>query len=134
MSPDVSTDLLQALLAQAPDALIYADRSGTIRLWNDAAERIFGHPAEDAVGKTLDTIVPERFRAAHWTGYQRALEAGQTQYAGRVLTTRSIHRDNGRIYVDLSFGLVRDRGGQVIGVLAIARDCTKRHADTGAPA
>jgi len=120
--------LSQAIVDQAPDAIIFADRDGMIRVWNRGAERIFGYPAADALGSSLDLIIPERFRRAHWEGFQRALDTGRTKYADRVLTTRSAHRDGSKLYVDLSFGLVTDDGGAILGALAIGRDCTARYA------
>jgi len=119
--------LARAIVAQAPDAIIFADRSGIIRLWNRGAERIFGYPPADALGASLDLIIPERFRRAHWEGFQRAIDTGRTKYADRVLTTRSAHRDGSKLYVDLSFGLVTDDKGAILGALAIGRDCTARY-------
>ena len=72
----------EALLAQAPDALIYCDLDGRIRLWNAAAAALFGHRAEQAVGHSLDIIIPERFRAAHWAGFAHAVASGAAKYHG----------------------------------------------------
>jgi PAS domain S-box-containing protein len=128
----IEEDLFRALVDQAPDALVFADCEGVIRVWNSGAERIFGYPAGEAIGKCLDMMIPGRFRAAHWAGYQRALDSGRTTFAGRVLTTRSVHRNGSKLYVDLSFSLVRDRNGAIFGVLAIGRDCTESHAAASA--
>ena len=95
-----------------------------IRVWNRTAEAVFGHSASEAVGASLDLIIPERFRDAHWTGFRRAIAVGQTKYSGRALTTRSVHKDGRKLYVELSFELVANDAGQVIGVLALGRDCT----------
>jgi PAS domain S-box-containing protein len=118
--------LFQALVEQSPDAMVYAGREGAVLIWNRAAEALFGHTAAEIVGSSMDAIIPERFRAAHWRGFHHAVETGQTRYSGKVLTTRAMHRDGTRIYVDLSFGLVKDPLGAIAGVLAIARDCTER--------
>ena len=115
----------EVLVEQAPDAMILADRDGLIRFWNAAAERVFGHAAEDAIGKSLDIIIPERFREAHWLGYERAMAAGDTKYRGRALPTRS-ERNGEPIYVELSFAIVRDERGEVAGALCQARDITER--------
>jgi PAS domain S-box-containing protein len=120
--------LMDALLAQASDAVILTDREGTIRIWNAGAEAIFGHAAADVIGANLDVIIPERLRRAHWDGFARAIHTGETKYYAQVLTTRSMHRNGSKLYVDLSFGLVRDRVGAVIGALAIGRDSTARRA------
>ena len=132
-------NLFRAIVEQAPDAIILADRDGLIRIWNHGAETIFGHSAAEVLGSSLDVIVPERFRSAHWEGFRRAIDSGLTKYGNRVLTTRSVHKDGSKLYVDLSFGLVRDDTGTVTGALAIGRDCTDRHVSvaeraTGKPA
>lgn len=128
MTPDPEPHgLAAAIVDQAPDAIIFADRDGSIRIWNRGAERIFGYSAAEALGASLDLIIPERFRRAHWEGFRRAIETGGTKYTGRVLTTRSAHRDGSKLYVDLSFGLVRDDGGAILGALAIGRDTTARY-------
>jgi PAS domain S-box-containing protein len=119
-------ELRGILIEQAPDAVIFADQRGVIREWNPAAERIFGYSKGEAVGKSLDLIVPERFREAHWRGYDRALSAGQTKYSGEALPTRSARKDGSTIYVELTFAIVHDETGYVIGALAHARDITER--------
>lgn len=110
-----------------PEAVIFADREGTIRFWGSGAEAVFGHRAAEALGNSLDLIIPERFRRAHWQAYDRAIESGQTRYDNRVLTTRSMKKDGGTLYVDLTFKLVKDEGDAVLGALATGRDCTARH-------
>ncbi len=127
MKPSDTTDiahleLLGAIVEQAPDAIIFADREGLIRVWNRSAERLFGYPAAEVTGRSLDVIIPERFRLAHWEGFKAALASGRTKYEGRALTTRSTHKDGSKLYVDLSFSLVRDRAGAVTGALAIGRN------------
>ena len=122
-------DLFQALVEQAPDAVIFADRDGNIRLWNPAAERLFGHAAPDVLGQRLDIIIPERLRRAHWDAFDRALATGATRYHGRTMTTRSMHKDGRKLFVDLSFALVTDESGSVVGALAIGRDSTARYEE-----
>jgi PAS domain S-box-containing protein len=124
-SPITSDEQARRLLDQSPDAIVFADREGIIREWNAAATRIFGHPAEAALGQSLDLIVPERFREAHWRGYDRALADGRTQYEGRSMPTRSMRADGSTIYVELSFGMI-EAGGAIVGVIATARDITER--------
>lgn len=116
----------KAIVDQAADAIIAADRQGAVLVWNAAAERLFGWTADEAKAGGLDLIIPERFRAAHWAGYDRALETGKTKLGGKVLTTRSQRKDGSTLYVDLSFALMRDEAGAVQGALAIARDVTER--------
>jgi PAS domain S-box-containing protein len=132
MAEQAGRALSQAIVDQAPDAIIFADRDGIIGLWNRGAERIFGYAAAEALGASLDLIIPERFRRKHWEGFHRAIDQRRTQYADRVLTTRSAHRDGSKLYVDLSFGLVTDDSGVILGALAIGRDCTARYATDAA--
>lgn len=116
----------EVLVQQAPDGLIAADLEGIISEWNAAAERIFGHTRDEAIGQSLDLIVPERFREAHWTGYDRALADRRTKYEGQSLPTRSVRKDGTQIYVGLSFAIVTDEAGNSVGALAIARDITEQ--------
>jgi PAS domain S-box-containing protein len=125
--PRSHEELLRAIAEQAPDAIVYADRQGVIRFWNGAAERIFGRAAADAVGLSLDIIIPERLRTAHWNGFRSAVGTGRTKYDGQSLTTRAVHSDGRKLYVELSFSLLRDDRGTVCGVVATARDCTERY-------
>ncbi|HMN81001.1 MAG TPA: PAS domain S-box protein [Burkholderiaceae bacterium] len=128
-SAAIPADLHRRIVEQADEAIIFADRDGIIRLWNRGAEKLFGYTEADALGRNLHLIVPERFRAAHDEGYRRALAAGVTRYAGRVMTTRSQTKDGARIYIDMSFGLVKDDAGTVRGAFAVARDCTARQLE-----
>ncbi|MEF8722855.1 PAS domain S-box protein [Candidatus Accumulibacter phosphatis] len=124
---DTDSDLYRALVDQAPDVIIFADRNGAIRVWNRGAETVFGHSAAEVLGESMDVIIPERLRKAHWDGFHKAVSSGQTKYRNQVLTTRSMHKDGRKLYVELSFGLVRDGSGTIVGSLAIGRDCTARH-------
>ncbi|HEY6774104.1 MAG TPA: PAS domain S-box protein [Oxalicibacterium sp.] len=121
--------LYKGLVEQSHDAIIFADRNGLVRVWNSGAERIFGHKAADVIGGTLDLIIPERMLQAHNNGFNHAVSTGDMKYENKVLTTRSMHKDGTRIYVDMSFGLIRDEAGNVLGAQAIARDVTERYAN-----
>lgn len=116
----------ERILEQAPDPVIFADLKGVIRTWNAAAAELWGHSREEAVGQTLDLIVPERFREQHWTGYDRALGDRATKYKGQALTTRSMKKDGSTIYIEMTFAIVLDDAGAAIGALACARDATER--------
>jgi PAS domain S-box-containing protein len=123
----VLPDLYEAVVEQAPAAIIFADAAGVIRLWNHGAETVFGYAAAEVVGANLDVIIPERLRAAHWAGFDNALASGVTKYAGRILTTRSVHKDGRKLYVDLSFALLKNADGTIAGAIAMARDATERY-------
>lgn len=122
-----STEALAALLVdQAPDAVIFAGNDGVIQTWNAAAAAMFGYSEAEAMGQNLDIIVPEQFRDAHWKGYDRALEAGESKYRGQSLPTRAQKANGEAFYVELSFAIVHGRDGAVIGALAHARDINDR--------
>ena len=126
-TPDLA--LSKAIVDQAPDAIIFADPAGLIRVWNSGAERIFGHAAADVIGGPLDIIIPERMLQAHNKGFDHAVATGEMKYVDKVLTTRSMHKDGSQIYIDMSFGMVRDESGKILGALAVARDITERFSN-----
>lgn len=131
-SNDYDATLAKSIVDQATDAIIFADRDGLVRIWNAGAERIFGHKAEDVIGGTLDIIIPERMVDAHNRGFNHAISTGEMKYVNKVLTTRSMHKDGSRIYVDMSFDMVRDASGTILGAVAVARDVTERQANDAA--
>jgi PAS domain S-box-containing protein len=117
----------RTLVQDAPDALIYADTGGLIRFWNHAAERIFGFSEAEALGQSLDLIIPENLRGRHWNGYAETMRTGKTRYgAGDLLAVPAVRKDGARISVEFTILLVRDADGSIIGVAAILRDVTKR--------
>jgi PAS domain S-box-containing protein len=122
-----SSDLSRALVECAADSIIFADREGLIRLWNAGSEALFGYAADEVIGQSLDLIIPEKLRRAHWDGYRRALAAGHTLHGRRALPTRSMHKNGARLYVELSFSVVKDAQGVVIGAMSIGRDITARY-------
>lgn len=108
------------------DAVIFADRDGIIRLWNSGAERIFGYTAAEAIGASLDIIIPENLRGRHWDGYHRSMATGHTRYgAGDMLAVPALHKDGHRLSIEFSIAMVR-QGDEVVGVGAIMRDVTMR--------
>jgi PAS domain S-box-containing protein len=118
--------LAEWILEQTTDALVFADREGRIVRWNPAACSLFGYSAEEAVGQSLDLIIPEHLRAGHWRGFQAAVASGVTRLAGRPALTRAVHKSGTRLYVEMTFALVKDDAGTVVGSVAIARDATER--------
>lgn len=127
VDPDMQQSLDPAVLVhQAPDAMIYADLEGLIQGWNPAAERIFGYSVTAAIGQSLNIIIPEPLREAHWKGYDRALAAGDTKYRGQSLPTKARRADGSQCYVELSFAIVHGATGEVLGAMAQARDITER--------
>jgi PAS domain S-box-containing protein len=118
--------LCREIVDNAQDAIILADRDGVIRLWNSGAEAMFGYRAEEAVGQTLDLIIPERLRARHWAGYHKAVATGATRYAGRVLAVPAIRKDGDSISVEFTIALLHEPAGALLGPAAIVRDVTAR--------
>lgn len=115
------------LLEGAAEAIVCADRTGIIRFWNRGAERMFGHAAEEALGRSLDIIIPEPQRARHWAGYRRVIETGETEYAdGRLLAVPGIRRDGSRISIEFTVTPIRNADGGVDGFAAVLRDVTQR--------
>lgn len=117
--------ILKQIFEGSADAIIFADSGGAIRLWNRGAERIFGYTESEAIGSTLDLIVPERFRERHWEGYRRAMETGETQYGDRLLSVPGVRRDGSRVSLEFTVALVRSKEGKMEGVAAILRDVTE---------
>jgi PAS domain S-box-containing protein len=115
-----------AVVAQAPVSIIVADKEGRITVWNGASEALFGFTAAEAIGQSLDLIIPERLRKSHWDAFDRALASGSTKYAGTVMTTRATHKDGRKLYVEFSFGMLKDASGAVTAVMAVGRDGTER--------
>lgn len=130
-----SADLAERILAQAADALIYARRDGRIALWNAAAERVFGWSAAEAIGQSLDLIIPAHLRAGHWRGWDAAMQTAQLKLNGQATLTRALTKAGGKCFVEMSFALVMDDAGTPIGAVAMARDVTARVAkERAAPA
>ena len=116
------------IVERAADAIIFADAEGAIRLWNAAAERMFGFTADEAIGKTLDIIIPDKLRERHWTGYREVMKTGHTRYGTELLAVPGIRKDGSRISLEFSVGLVPREGGKPGGIFAILRDVTERRA------
>lgn len=115
------------VLASIAEAVVYADRNGVIRAWNDGATAVFGFTPAEAIGQRLDLIIPERFRAAHWLAYDAAMERGATAGGREARLTRGTHRDPDRVlYVEMSFAVVTGADGSASGAVAVARDVTER--------
>ncbi len=114
------------ILEQTADALIYANREGVIERWNAAATTMFGYAFAEAYGQSLDLIIPEGLRAAHWRGFDAAMLNGSTRLHGRPTLTRAQRKSGEKLYVEMSFAVVIDEPGKVIGSVAMARDVTER--------
>lgn len=121
----LSTDILRCM----PEALIFSDLQGLIQRWNPGATTVFGFTAEEAIGESLDLIIPERLRKAHWEGFNKAIARSGTLPGRTSMITRSLHKSGEQIYVDMSFAMVHDAQGQLLGSIAVARDATTRFTE-----
>lgn len=115
----------ESLLAAMPDAVVHCDRDGIVRYWNSGAERVFGHTAQEALGQSLDMIIPESLRARHWDGFHETMRTGHTRYGdGQTLSVPAIRKDGMRISVAFTIVAFRDDQGAMTGMAAIMRDVT----------
>jgi PAS domain S-box-containing protein len=126
MVEQLPDEMFRWIVDAMPEGVIYSDRDGVIRLWNRGAEAVFGHRSEDALGQTLDLIIPERWRARHWEGYRTVMRTGITRYGREILAVPANRSDGAQISIEFSIMLPTDRDGQVLGAVAIVRDVTAR--------
>ena len=117
---------LESFIEAAGDAIIAVANDGRILLWNPAAERIFGFTAKDAVGQSLDLIVPERFRERHWEGFRQVMRTGQTRYGAEVLRVPALHKDGRALSIAFTVALVNSPDSESHAIVAIVRDETQR--------
>lgn len=108
--------------------MVVADAQERIILWNPAATRLFGYSAEEALGQTLDLIVPERQRHLHHEGYKKSMETGSTRYGASLLKVPALHKDGRTLSIAFTVGMLFDDQQQASGVVAVIRDETERFA------
>jgi PAS domain S-box-containing protein len=118
--------LYQRIVEDNPIAILFADRDGKIRFWNAGAEAMFGYTAEEALGQSLDLIVPERQRARHWEGWARVMASGVTKYGREALAVPSTRKDGSRISIEFNIVLLRAPTGELLGAAAMVQDVTVR--------
>jgi PAS domain S-box-containing protein len=124
---DREAALRRAILSNASDAIVAADREGNIFFWNPGAERIFGFSSVDTVGAPLDIIIPERLRRRHWDGYRKVMATGESRYGhGDILAVPALTKAGNRISVEFTIIPLRGEAGTLVGLAAIMRDVTKR--------
>ncbi len=122
--------LADALLASGSDAIIATDRNGNVIFWNPGAERIFGFSSIEAIGQSLDFIIPENLRARHWDGYRHTMATGESRYgAGDLLSVPALTKNGTRISVEFTIVMLRDERGLPDGTIAVLRDVTKNFAE-----
>ena len=125
--PEVSDQTLAELVRRLADAVLVADRDGTITFWNDASERLFGWTAAEAIGQRLDLIVPERLRARHWEGWHKVIATGETRYGDSLLEVPALRKDGEPLSIAFTVSLLTAPGStDVSAVAAVLRDDTAR--------
>lgn len=112
------------LVTETEEAIIYATRDGIIRLWNGGSEKLFGYTAGEALGKSLDIIIPEKHRKAHWDGWDRVMESDETRYGSEPLNVPGIRADGSKMSLEFSITILKDDSGKIEGVAAFLRDVT----------
>jgi PAS domain S-box-containing protein len=119
--------LAERILDQVADAVICTDHSGAIIRWNAACTALFGYSAKETLGQSVELIIPEHPRAAHWSGFDAAMAKGVTKLEGRPTLTRALHKSGRRLYVEMTFAIFKgDTETEVLGAVAMARDVTER--------
>jgi PAS domain S-box-containing protein len=118
--------LSESIVEQSPIAIIVGDREGIVRLWNAGAQTMFGWSAEEALGKSMDMIIPEKHRPRHWEGYDRVMGTGVTKYGRNLLAVPALTKDGRRISIEFNVVLLKDAEGRVLGIAASMQDVTAR--------
>jgi PAS domain S-box-containing protein len=117
----------ERLVSGMSDAIVYADAEGVIRVWNRGATRVFGFAEAEAIGRSLDIIIPENLRERHWQGYRDTMRTGQSRYGdGQILSVPAVRKDGTRVSVEFTIVPFSDDAGRMIGIAAIMRDATAR--------
>ena len=119
---------LKQLVEAVGDAVMVADASGAITLWNPAAERMFGYSEAEALGKSLDIIIPQRQQQRHWDGYHKTMETAKTRYGNDVLRVPAVHKDGHTLSIAFTVALLMSPENKVSGIAAIVRDESDRFA------
>jgi len=119
--------LYRQIVEGSPDAVVLGDAEGVIRLWNGAAEAMFGFSAAEAIGRSMDIIIPERLRVRHWDGYRKVMATGVSRYGhGDLLAVPAITKDGRIISIEFTIQMLTGVAGEILGPVATIRDVTKR--------
>ena len=119
----------QQLVDGAGDAVMVSNAGGAIVYWNAACERLFGFSAQEAMGQSLDLIIPQRQQGRHWEGYHKTMASGITRYGTSLLKVPAVHKEGKPLSIAFTVSLLTDAAGAVEGIVAIVRDDTQRFND-----
>jgi PAS domain S-box-containing protein len=126
-APTMDDRLYRQIIEGSPEAIILGDATGIIRLWNAAAEALFGFTAEEAVGQSMDLIIPERLRGRHWDGYHKVMATGVSRYgSGDLLAVPAVTKSGHTISIEFTIQMLKGAAGEIVGPVATIRDVTKR--------
>lgn len=114
------------LVASIGDAVVASDADGRIVLWNAGAERMFGHTEAEALGQSLDLIIPERLRRRHNEGYEKSMATGTTKYGNDLLRVPALHKDGRQLSIAFTVAMLFDDAHKVKAIVAVIRDETNR--------
>ena len=126
MSDLAPESICRRIVETTGDAVLFGDREGKIRLWNAGAEATFGWSAAEAMGQSMDLIIPDRLRGRHWEGWERTMATGVTKYGRDLLAVPAVRKDGSPLSIEFTIQLVRDDEGAILGASAIIRDVTAR--------
>ena len=116
----------KAIVAAVGDAMVACDASGAITLWNAAAEYMFGYSQAEALGQSLDLIVPERLRKRHWDGYHKTMETGITRYGHDVLRVPAVDKQGRSMSIAFTVAMLFSADKKVTTIVSVIRDETSR--------
>jgi PAS domain S-box-containing protein len=117
------------LVESVGDAVMACDASGAITLWTPACERMFGFTQADAMGKSLDLIIPQRQQQRHWDGYHKTMQTGITKYGNDVLRVPAVHKDGHTLSIAFTVSMLHTPDGKVSHIVAVVRDESARFAE-----
>ena len=118
--------LCEKIVDESNVAIIFGNKEGKILLWNRGAEEIFGWTAAEAIGASMDMMIPEKHRARHWEGFDRVMQTGITKYGRNLLAVPALTKDGRQISVEFNISLLHSPDGAIIGAAAIMQDVTAR--------
>ena len=128
MNTELKQQVYATICEDSPDAILFADRKGKIQFWNKGAEVIFGYTPAEAIGQSLELIIPEKLQQRHNEGYDGVMASGATKYGSDLLSVPALHKDGTRLFSDFSIVMVKDDSGKMLGIAAIMRDSTAQKA------
>ena len=126
MRTDIDTT---ALVGAMGDAVMVCDKAGMVMLWNPACERLFGWTEAEALGQSMDMIIPERLRKRHWDGYHQTMATGSTKYGHDVLRVPAVNKQGAALSIAFTVALLLDQDDKVSAIASIVRDETDRFAE-----